>query len=363
MKNFLLFLLLSIPFANYAQTVSIVCPADVTVHLFDLDEDYDSYGDPEVITTDSYTLEAQYVQYVNSCVERYTEITYTATGSTGTSAWCMQTISVTDPTFEDFSLPEDITINNFSFEEATPELTGYPEPWEFLGGSSYLQAAYNDTRINPSPGTDIGKILRDWTFLDWCSADIYSHTQLIKIENLDDSASNSLFEINSCHGRPVSVHDVYVTTNDTNVTIDQTVCPVSSDIAAHLNCVAENNPIAADKYYELQLINSDSYLNGVTTLDLVQTTRHILAITQLSSTCQTLAADVNNDKKITSLDILLMRKLILGIDDAFSNVPSWIFYNDNGTADNDLKFSPAEFPLSGLNITATKSGDVNGTAN
>lgn len=360
MKNFLLFLLLSIPFANYAQTVSIVCPADVTVHLFDLDEDYDSYGDPEVITTDSYTLDAQYVQYVNSCVERYTEITYTATGSTGTSAWCMQTISVTDPTFEDFSLPVDITIDNFSFEDATPELTGYPEPWDQLRGESYIYATYVDTYIE---ATSIGKIVREWTFLDWCSGDVFAHTQLINITSFQGAGGNSLFEINSCHGRPVSVHDVYVTTNDSNVTIDQTVCPLSSDIAAHLNCVAENNPIAADKYYELQLINSDNYLNGVTTLDLVQTTRHILAITQLSSTCQTLAADVNNDKKITSLDILLMRKLILGIDDGFSNVPSWIFYNDNGTADNDLKFSPAEFPLSGLNITATKSGDVNGTAN
>ncbi len=67
----------------------------------------------------------------------------------------------------------------------------------------------------------------------------------------------------------------------------------------------------------------ENALNGVTTFDLVQMSKHILGITSLTDLYQGIAADVNNSQTITGADIVQARKLILGIYDSFPGVPSW----------------------------------------
>lgn len=64
-------------------------------------------------------------------------------------------------------------------------------------------------------------------------------------------------------------------------------------------------------------------LNGVSTFDLVQISKHILGLAPLASLYQGIAADVNNSHTITAFDIVQTRKLILGIYDSFPGVPSW----------------------------------------
>lgn len=66
-------------------------------------------------------------------------------------------------------------------------------------------------------------------------------------------------------------------------------------------------------------------LNGVSTFDLILTTRHILNIQLLDSPYKMIAADVNNDKKITTLDLIHLRRLILALDASFANNTSWRF--------------------------------------
>lgn len=64
----------------------------------------------------------------------------------------------------------------------------------------------------------------------------------------------------------------------------------------------------------------DSYVNhsqGVSTFDLVLITRYILGLDDLSSPYQRLAADANNDKEISVQDIISIRRLILGLDDSY----------------------------------------------
>jgi len=69
----------------------------------------------------------------------------------------------------------------------------------------------------------------------------------------------------------------------------------------------------------------EKHLNGVSTFDLVLISKHILQVQPLDSPYKMIAADVNNSKKITTLDIIQLRRLILSIDTEFSNNTSWRF--------------------------------------
>lgn len=66
-------------------------------------------------------------------------------------------------------------------------------------------------------------------------------------------------------------------------------------------------------------------LNGVSSFDLVLLQKHILGVQILDSPYKLIAADVNNSGSITLLDLLLIRKLILGLILEFPNNPSWRF--------------------------------------
>lgn len=67
----------------------------------------------------------------------------------------------------------------------------------------------------------------------------------------------------------------------------------------------------------------DSHLNGVSTLDLVAISRHILGTQPFTSAYQVEAADVSNNDAVSGFDIVETRKLILGIYDTFPAVPAW----------------------------------------
>jgi len=366
MKNLLLLILASVvSITAYTQAISIVCPADLTVSIYVLDKDYESYGDPIVNTQASYSLDKEITQYTNTCVERYTELRYTATTS-NSSAWCIQRIDVPYLTLDDVNMPEDIELDGITVEEATPELAGHPEPYEYL--SENLLTTYNDHVILPVPGgTGIAKIIRSWTVLSWCTGNILQDDQLIKITNYIPGTGSSLFDIPTCNGGSIGIIDLTVTTDDPNISIDFSSCTIGSDLTSYMNCIAANNPIADGYSYKLELTGPDDYLNGVSTLDIVLILKHILAVNVFGNDCQKMAADVNSDGNISAFDLVLLRRLILGIDSQFSDSSSWKFagteYIDvNGNSGTGLSFTSGAFPLQSLSVEAVKTGDVNNSA-
>ena len=84
-----------------------------------------------------------------------------------------------------------------------------------------------------------------------------------------------------------------------------------------------SNPQEED--YSLQGTKNNDYLNGVSTIDLVMIQRHILGIEALTSPYDLIAADVNNDTQINGLDLVELRKLILGIYTELPQNDSWRF--------------------------------------
>ena len=77
--------------------------------------------------------------------------------------------------------------------------------------------------------------------------------------------------------------------------------------------------------YDLKPEKDIEYLNGVSTLDLVLIQRHILGTNLITSPYQLISSDVNRDGVISSLDLITLRKLILGIYQDFPENESWRF--------------------------------------
>ncbi|MEQ8703111.1 MAG: T9SS type A sorting domain-containing protein [Phaeodactylibacter sp.] len=65
--------------------------------------------------------------------------------------------------------------------------------------------------------------------------------------------------------------------------------------------------------------------NGLTTYDVVLISRHILGIDHLDSPYQLIAADVNGSGSVSTLDMILLRQVILSILVEIPNGPSWRF--------------------------------------
>lgn len=122
--------------------------------------------------------------------------------------------------------------------------------------------------------------------------------------------------------------------------------------------------------YRIAATKDGPALNGVSTLDLVMIQRHILGLELLSSPYKMLAADVNNDQIINGLDLIELRKLILGVYTEFPQNESWriIPYTNQLTLANpwliseQIIISKMEDNMMDQDFIGVKIGDVDGSA-
>jgi len=130
--------------------------------------------------------------------------------------------------------------------------------------------------------------------------------------------------------------------------------------------VFSNLPIGSD--YTITPARNDDYKNGVSTMDLVGIQKHLLGIEGFTSPYQYIAADANNSRNVSALDLLEIRKLILGIIPAFANNDSWRFLDKNTVfpdPDNPWLFNENLFiqhytgESTQNDFVAVKVGDIN----
>jgi hypothetical protein len=114
--------------------------------------------------------------------------------------------------------------------------------------------------------------------------------------------------------------------------IDQTEITLSSIHPEYpLTTMTENNGLYAFSAnplyfdYSISAMRNHDYLNGVSTLDLVVIQKHILGLETMNSAYKVIAADANNDSNVSAIDLVELRKLILGIYDELPNNTSWRF--------------------------------------
>ncbi len=99
------------------------------------------------------------------------------------------------------------------------------------------------------------------------------------------------------------------------------------------------------------------HMNGISTADLVRIQKHILGKSLLETEYRLIAADVNNDQRISALDLLELRRLILGKDDKLQHTDSWVFTN---AIDGQSSYKINDFRGGmSVNFTGIKKGDVN----
>jgi hypothetical protein len=122
--------------------------------------------------------------------------------------------------------------------------------------------------------------------------------------------------------------------------------------------------------YELSPLKDSLPLEGISTLDLVLIQRHILGLESISSPYRLIAADVNHSGSVTAADLTELRKLILGVNQRFTNNTSWRFV-DAGYVFPDpsnpwpwteiLQYDLIETDMTQSDFIAVKTGDVNGS--
>ena len=159
----------------------------------------------------------------------------------------------------------------------------------------------------------------------------------------------------------------------------------ASDVQVNLSGQLSRNVMSSDQGdynftglemgydYTIAPSKNIDFSNGVSTLDIVLISKHVLGVQPLDSPYKLIAADVNNSSSITTLDLIQLRKLILSIDTEFSKVPSWRFvdakYNFPDNANPWLEQFPEVININNMedsmldgDFVAVKMGDVNGSA-
>lgn len=105
------------------------------------------------------------------------------------------------------------------------------------------------------------------------------------------------------------------------------------------------------------------FLNGISTLDLVYITKHILGSLLLDSKYKKIAADVNNNGSISTADLVALRRAILGLDTVFQNNTSWKIFPPEGIISKGAIDTYQITSDSTLKYIGVKIGDVSESTN
>jgi hypothetical protein len=77
--------------------------------------------------------------------------------------------------------------------------------------------------------------------------------------------------------------------------------------------------------YGIHFIKEDDILREVNTLDIVKLQQHILGIKEIENKYLEKAGDINNDGVLTAVDVLYIRKVLLGLETEFKENEIWRF--------------------------------------
>jgi len=159
----------------------------------------------------------------------------------------------------------------------------------------------------------------------------------------------------------------FLSIEDVQVSLSQEMPMAMTDVEG--NYAFDAMPEGGD--YKLEPAKNDGYLNGVSTLDLILIQRHILGLETLVSPYNLIAADIDQSKSINGVDLVELRKLILGIYSELPNNTSWKFLDASHEFIEEL--DPWHKPLSEdyiinnlesdmeIDFIGIKIGDVNGS--
>jgi hypothetical protein len=200
----------------------------------------------------------------------------------------------------------------------------------FIAAASDNCTPFSGLKFSFSPTKDSTMVMFDCQSSTLCNGDyqklkIYvkdanGNTQVVDVEVDVQKGSSSCSCLKPVAGaiqteKGIKVEGVLVSlTQNNKVTSTLTGATGVYQLAAQAN---NNFTIAPAK--------NDDLLNGVTTLDLVLITKHVLGTQKFTSPYQYIAADIDKSGKVTNADVVHLRKTILGVNSVFPQNDSWRF--------------------------------------
>ncbi|MDX1479954.1 MAG: hypothetical protein R3301_19735, partial [Saprospiraceae bacterium] len=95
----------------------------------------------------------------------------------------------------------------------------------------------------------------------------------------------------------------------------------TTDLAGHYAF----EDVGPDSISTLTAHQNGDVLNGVSTLDLIRIQQHLLGLRPFDSPYDMIAADVNRSHSVSTSDLLVLRRVLLGVQSGFTNNTSWRF--------------------------------------
>lgn len=229
-----------------------------------------------------------------------------------------------------------------------------------------------------SPDTSQRNMTFDCTDIGMNSIDIYASVEGpegILIQSFCTTFLDVQDNTGACVGlRPVVDVDGEVYTENFEKVSDVDVTLVGGNLSDLTNSDGEYafpNMLTGGQY-TVDPYSNDAPLNGVSTLDLITIQRHILGDVALDSPYKIIAGDINKDNSLSAIDLIELRKLILGVYDNYPNNDSWRFVDQSYTfVDPTNPFAESfqeDYVITNLDndmhidFVAVKVGDVNGSA-
>ncbi len=125
--------------------------------------------------------------------------------------------------------------------------------------------------------------------------------------------------------------------------------------------------------YSLTPVKNDDLRNGISTLDIVMLSKHVLNVSLLDSPYKMIAADINRSGSISTLDIVALRKVVLHVADEFPRNTSWRFVDKDHIFPNPKKpfetaipevinYNNLSYDDLRADFVAVKVGDLSGDA-
>ncbi|MEL6123688.1 MAG: dockerin type I domain-containing protein, partial [Bacteroidota bacterium] len=124
-----------------------------------------------------------------------------------------------------------------------------------------------------------------------------------------------------------------------------------------------------DITYDMRLSKKGNILEGVSTADIVLIQRFLLGLKPLDSHYSIIAADANNDGRISGTDLVFLRNALLGRVNEFpNNQRIWRFVDaqqswPSGSSPfpfrDEISITPSDDPIIDADFMAVKIGDVN----
>lgn len=177
------------------------------------------------------------------------------------------------------------------------------------------------------------------------------------INNLDDAIEEAMGSVALPSVFNIQVTDAFgtaisgVTTILTDANNSAVSYPLDMSTPLSILNISEDYPGVTDPVVTFEKV--DDIRSNITPLDLLLIRKHILGIIPINDPKLLSAADTNGDDSITPLDMLVLQKVILGI---FTEFPI-----------DSYQFNPAQIPLNlapgqsqDIKAIGIKTGDLNG---